>query len=105
MRNYQTSFFVDDKIVATMGVNAIKITGKDEYASPEICIFYPDGQRNRYERVANAINTILGEPETLADDMESSAIVAAIAFNDPAPETAFDLLDMNDAAALGIAAE
>ena len=67
MRHYETSFFVEDKITASVGINALKIKGPGEYSSPAVTIYYPEGARAKYERIAAAINEIMAEPDEAAD--------------------------------------
>jgi hypothetical protein len=76
MRFYDVNFFIEGKIQAELGVNALKIAGGGQ-ESPfmhGVTLFYPDGQRDKYERIAAAINAIMAEtdvePVALADAAE-----------------------------------
>ena len=86
MRFYDVSFFIKGKIQAELGVNALKIAGGGQ-ESPfmdGITLFYPDGQREKYHRIAAAINAIMAEtdaePVTLTDATEAArdALVLAV---------------------------
>ena len=86
MRFYETSFFIYGKIKARVGVNALKIESADDEHSfgNGVTLFYPEGQRDKYERIAAAISAIMADPDaepvalTNAAEAARDALVLAV---------------------------
>jgi hypothetical protein len=74
MEFYSASFFIREKIGAHVGVNALKIHTHDRPLDPSIVLYYPEGEREKYARIAAAINEIMAE-----DDGVDAPLVEAIA--------------------------